>query len=300
MKKKIKLVGWSILGILLIAVATLLLARFVFNKQMEAYLCNSLKNEMVEKLKDAGKYVPDTTSYHFAYQKDSVQSQKIREYFKLDTVVSSTMPTWDKAISLARFVAENIPHANQKINPKRRNAVDLWKYTRSIEPAFNCRLHSILLHELLLSEGIVNRFVTCHPADSEDSDCHVVNLVWLPELQKWAMLDSDMKAWAEDEKGTPLSLTEMRERYIDGREIVYRPLLNSDNDFVYYRAYWAKNLYWFDTWETTGYGREDNNPAYRNNNRHIVLVPSGFKGFELPDHSVLTTDTSRFWAAPQN
>lgn len=76
MKKKIKLVGWSILGILLIAVATLLLARFVFNKQVEAYLCNSLKNEMVEKLKDAGKYVPDTTSYHFAYQKDSVQSQK--------------------------------------------------------------------------------------------------------------------------------------------------------------------------------------------------------------------------------
>lgn len=38
MKKKIKLVGWSILGIL----ATLLLARFVFNKQVEAYLCNSL------------------------------------------------------------------------------------------------------------------------------------------------------------------------------------------------------------------------------------------------------------------
>ena len=60
MKKKIKLVGWSILGILLIAVATLLLARFVFNKQVEAYLCNSLENEMVEKLKDAGKYVPDT------------------------------------------------------------------------------------------------------------------------------------------------------------------------------------------------------------------------------------------------
>ena len=51
MKKKIKLVGWSILGILLIAVATLLLARFVFNKQVEAYLCNSLKNEMVEKIK---------------------------------------------------------------------------------------------------------------------------------------------------------------------------------------------------------------------------------------------------------
>ena len=118
MKKKIKMIGWSILGILLVAVITLLLARFVFNKQVEAYLCNSLKNEMVEKLKDADKYAPDTTSYNFVYQQDTVQSQKIREYFKLDTVVSPTKSTWDKAISLARFVAENIPHANQKINPK--------------------------------------------------------------------------------------------------------------------------------------------------------------------------------------
>ena len=62
---------------------------------------------MVDKLKDAGKYIPDTTSYNFAYQQDTAQSQKIREYFKLDTVVSPTKPTWDKAISLARFVAEH-------------------------------------------------------------------------------------------------------------------------------------------------------------------------------------------------
>ena len=60
MKKKIKMFGWSLLGILLIAVVTLLLARFVFNKQVEAYLCNSLKNEMIEKLKDSDKYAPDT------------------------------------------------------------------------------------------------------------------------------------------------------------------------------------------------------------------------------------------------
>lgn len=76
MKKKIKILGWSLLGILLIAVVTLLLARFVFNKQVEAYLCNSLKNEMVEELKDAGKYVPDTKTYNFAYQQDTVQSLK--------------------------------------------------------------------------------------------------------------------------------------------------------------------------------------------------------------------------------
>ena len=81
MKKKIKLVGWSILGILLIAVATLMLTRFVFKKQVEAYLCNSLKNEMVEKLKDAGKYVPDTTSHVGIVEDTTVSSLKYSRIF---------------------------------------------------------------------------------------------------------------------------------------------------------------------------------------------------------------------------
>ena len=144
------------------------------------------------------------------------------------------------------------------------------------------------------------RFVTCLPADSLDSDCHVVNQVWLPEIQKWAMLDSDMRAWAEDENGTPLSLAEMRERYINGQEIIYRPLLDSENNFNYYKMYWAKNLYWFISWEVTGYSREDNNPAFSNHDREIILVPKGFSGFDLSDKSVLTTEESRFWAVPDS
>ena len=127
-----------------------------------------------------------------------------------------------------------------------------------------------------------------------------VNQVWLPEIQKWAMLDSDMRAWAEDENGTPLSLAEMRERYINGQEIIYRPLLDSENNFNYYKMYWAKNLYWFISWEVTGYSREDNNPAFSNHDREIILVPKGFSGFDLSDKSVLTTDESRFWAVPDS
>lgn len=300
MKKVFKVIGWSILGLLFLAVFAFLLARFVFNRQLKDYAYELLKKERVELLRNAGKYVPDTLSYNFVYLQDTARAQQIREYFRLDTIVNPAKPTWDRAIALARFVAGNIPHANQKTYPEKCNAIDLWKYTRSVESAFNCRLHSILLHELLLSDGILNRFVICLPADSLDSDCHVVNLVWLPEMQKWAMLDSDMRAWAEDKNGTPLSLAEMREHYIDGKEINYRPLLDSEKDFGYYRAYWAKNLYWFESWETTGYGREDSNPAYDNHGRNMVLVPKGYEGFDLYDESVLTTDATRFWAAPDS
>ena len=227
MKKIFKVFSFSILGLLLLTVLALLLVRYVFNRQLN----EPLGKDKIELLKNAGKYAPDRVSYNFVYQQDTAKAQQIREYFRLDTIVKPTEVTWNRAIALARFVAKNIPHANQNNYPKKCNAIGLWEYTRTTEPAFNCRLHSILLHELLLSEGIVNRFVTCLPADSLDSDCHVVNQVWLPEIQKWAMLDSDMRAWAEDENGTPLSLAEMRERYINGQEIIYRPLLDSENNF---------------------------------------------------------------------
>lgn len=300
MRKIFKVFSWSILGLLSLAVFILLLVRYVFNKQFQEYAYEYLQKDKIELLKNAGKYEPDTLSYTFVYQQDTAKAQQIREYFRLDTLVKPAETTWNKAIALARFVAKNIPHANQKISLEKCNAIGLWEYTRTVEPAFNCRLHSILLHELLLAEGIVNRFVTCLPADSLDSDCHVVNQIWLPEIQKWAMLDSDMRAWAEDENGMPLSLAEMRERYINGQEIMYRPLLDSEKNFNYYKMYWAKNLYWFMSWEITGYSREENNSALYKHSRIIILVPKSFGGFNLSDNSVLTTDESRFWAVPDS
>lgn len=299
MKKALRITIRIVLAVLTLTLVAFLLVRFVFRKQLAEQLYDIQRRECVALLRDAGKYAPDTLSYHFRYRQDTACARHIRDYFRLDTLTDPAAATWDRALALARFVARNIPHANQQIYPEKCNAIGLWEYTRTVEPAFNCRLHAILLHEMLLAEGITNRFVTCLPADSLDSDCHVVNLVWLPERQKWAMLDSDMQAWAEDETGTPLSLAEMRERYLNGHTIVYRPLLGPETDFGYYRAYWAKNLYWFECWETTGYERENNNPAYEGRSRAVTLLPPGFEGFSMWPTAVKTSDDDRFWAAPE-
>ena len=275
MKKILKIIGYILAGLILIFIIAALLIRFVFKEQMIAYTSKLEETERIELLRNATPYASDTAHYHFIYQQDTLQAQKIRAYFRLDTLLTdSSASTWDKALTLAKFVASNIPHANQTKYPEKRNAIDLWKYTREVEPAFNCRLHSILLHELMLSEGITNRFVTCLPADTLDSDCHVVNLVWLPEQNKWAMIDSDMQAWISNSEGTPLSLAEMRERYISGSPMQIHPLFDSlkeDFNYDYYRSYWAKNLYWFICWEETGYGKEDSMKG-----RQITLAPAGF------------------------
>ena len=289
--------GYTLVGLILIFITAALLIRFVFKEQMIAYTSKLEETERIELLRNATPYVSDTAHYHFVYQQDTLQAQKIRAYFRLDTLLTdSSATTWNKALALAKFVASHIPHANQTKYPEKRNAIALWEYTRTIEPAFNCRLHSILLHELMLSEGIINRFVTCLPADTLDSDCHVVNLVWLPERNKWAMIDSDMQAWISNSEGTPLSLAEMRERYISGSPMRINPLFDSikeDFNYDYYRSYWAKNLYWFICWEETGYGKED---AMKG--RQITLAPAGFTDPDTGPSDVHTTDAERFWAAP--
>lgn len=294
MKKALKTAGIVLASLLALLVILFLLARFVFREQATGYLLGLEQQKRVELLRQAGPYASDPAAdFHFTYRQDTARAREIRDFFRLDTLVNPAATTWDNALALARFVARNIPHENQKVYPEVCNAISLWEYTRTVEPAFNCRLHSILLHELLLASDITNRFVTCLPADSLDTDCHVVNVVWLPERQKWAMVDSDMQAWVADPDGTPLSLEEMRERYLASKPMEVHHLLGTDRNFDYYLAYWAKNLFWFICWEDTGYDKE-----VEYEGRIVVLRPQGFEGFKLDESAVRTSDPGRFWAAP--
>lgn len=298
MKKALKIIGWIILSLIVLLVAAWLLARFVFRDQVATYLSGVQNDTYIELLRKAEPYRADKASFRFEYIQDTARRRLTREYFRLDTIDNPTAETWDRTLALARFVARNIPHANQSVQPERRNAIDLWEYTRNVEPAFNCRLHSIMPHELLLACDITNRYVTCLPADSLDQDCHVVNIVWLPEHKKWAMVDSDMRAYVTDSDGTPLSLSQMRERYINGAAMEIHPLLDEGQpfDYTYYRTYWSKNLYWFECAEQTSYDIET--APWDKRGRVVVLRPEGFTPFHTPPHSVHTQDAERFWAAP--
>ena len=257
--------------------------------------------ERVELLQQAGSYGSDTVTFNIHSLQDSIKSQEIKAYFNIDSIVGNSATTWDKTIALAKFVASHIPHANQRVMPEKRNAIALWEYTKNVEPAFNCRLHSIMLFELLNAADISATFITCMPKDSTDNDCHVVNQVWLPELNKWAMIDSDFDGnYATDKSGTPLSLAEIRERYISGEDIYYhKRFAEGSNEIDFYYAYMAKNTYWFSTWETPTYDQEPsiNNP---NPGRYIHLVPAGFKPFTKDSLDVVTYDAKLFWAKPSN
>lgn len=260
---------------------------------------NTEQYSHIDLLKQSEQYSSDKRAFNIHSESDPARATEIREYFKLDTLYDDTTSTWEKTLAIARFVATNIPHANQKVQPKQKNAIYLWEYTKNTEPAFNCRLHSIMTFELLSAAGIKATYVTCMPKDRHDQDCHVVNQVWIPELRKWAMIDSDMGGcYATDNVGNILSLEEMRKYYQQDKPICYHPQFGEavDSDFWYY-DYMAKNTYWFSCWETIHFDQEP--PKGKDAGRYIHLVPEGFKPFGTNRGDMVTSDEKQFWATPK-
>lgn len=307
MKKIGKILLWvlAVIGLLSIVVwGRLLIKVNRTGEPQQIWITPSEKTvfqKQVAKLQAAGAYAPDSVVLRMTSVQDEVRAREIREYFQLDTLYDADASTWDKALAVARFVATNIPHNNQTVQPEKRNAIYLWEYTQTVEPAFNCRLHSIMLYELLQSLGIEAKYITCMPMDREDTDCHVVNQVWLPELEKWAMIDSDSDGtYATDATGTPLSLAEIRECYIKEVPVFYHPKLVSEGSkqISGHHGYMAKNTYWFSCWETLHYDQEPQSDWDRG--RYIHLVPCGFEPFGVGPDDCVTTDDVQFWAAPAN
>ena len=258
-------------------------------------------DEYVDSLRTSGAYATDSAQFNFTLYQDTTQARKIREYFQLDTFYDSTADTWTKALAIGKFVSTNIPHANQKEWPQEVNAIGLWEYTRNIEPAFNCRLHSILTFELLLAASIPARFVTCLPQDENDRDCHVVNEVWLPEKQKWVMLDTDMGGhYVTDLNGELLSLQEIRNHYIEGKKMLMYPGFQKGRSKVDdYYAYMAKNTYWFSCWGALSYSQEDYSNEDVVRDSYINLVPSCFKPFRVGGGNTIMTNADLFWSEPK-
>lgn len=257
-----------------------------------------LNDERVELLRTSGEYAADTNVFEMKIAQNEMRAQEIREYFQLDTLYPANATTWEKAVAIGKFVSSNIPHANQRKWPKDVNAIGLWEYIKDVEPAFNCRLHSIFAFELFLSADIKARYITCMSQDKDDPDCHVVNEVWLPELNKWAMVDTDMGGhYVTDKNGTPLSLKEMRKHYISGEKMLIYPAFGKAQKDKDYYAYMAKNTYWFSCWGTLSYYQEDYKVEDVDRNSYVNLIPSGYTPYGIDEGYIVTTDAEKFWDA---
>ncbi len=255
------------------------------------------------------RYIPD-----FEYQSQNDENLiKIRKTLKLDSI-AGTGDELSQIFNLLHWVHNAVRHDGNSNSPKNKNAIDLINVCKTENRGINCRMMAIILNECYLSMGIKSRYITCKPRETKFDDCHVINMVYSTELNKWIWIDPTFDAYVMDEKGNLLGIQEVRERLIKGEPLV----LNADANWnrtalqtkeYYLEYYMAKNLYRlqvpiiseynFETWQS---GKEAT---------YVELLPLDAieqtpqkEEFTNSDSEVIfiyykTNNPDLFWKAPQ-
>ena len=267
-------------------------------------------------LKKAGKYNSSDNPAipHFTYQtKESTELVTLRTSFKLDSIAGGGNEA-SKIINLMHWVHNLIPHDGTHDNPVVKNALNMITECKKEKKGLNCRGLATVLNECYLAMGIRSRFVTCMPRDSVFTDCHVINMVWTDELNKWLWMDPTNDAWVMNEKGGLLGISEVRERLINGKPLILNPDANWNHRSSavkeeYLFNYMAKNLYRFECPVRSEYDTETSSNGKKID--YVELLPlDGLN--QLPRKSEQTGKTSGikftnyktnnpslFWAKPE-
>lgn len=229
----------------------------------------------------------------------------LRAHYGLDTIAGSGSE-FERIRNLMHWVHVTVRHDGTRPNPAAMDSRALLAACEGDRATCNCRGLATILNEVYLAMGIPSRHLTCLPYDEKDPDCHVVNMVWSSELEKWLYMDPTHDAWFADAQGRPMSPREIREAMRRGDPMTLPAAPNWNGKAVgegFYRNYMTKNFFRFSTPAESRYG-------YENTARPVVLVhldplafqPEKRRGGEIVAGKQLrelhTADADAFWAPP--
>lgn len=266
------------------------------------YDANKTKLQILKESAPYAEAFSDTLIWSYASPSDSILTAA-RVRFNLDSIAGSG-DDWSKIKNLTYWIHEVIRHDGSR--PDRPTAPyelgNIIEYAQKDSAGANCRMMAIALNQALLAEGIPARFLTCQSkAYDTDSDCHVINVAWSKELGKWVWCDPTFAAFVTDPDGTPLHPGEVRERLINGEELVLNEDANWNHENLqtkedYLENYMAKNLYLISAYNVSRPLTEGPEANFEGVEQ-ITLEPLGF-GMRWTNHP--TSDAASFWQPPVN
>jgi hypothetical protein len=226
----------------------------LLNGKDSAWTQIQYQQPFLEKLKGAKKYNPADARYvpKFTYQAaDNIYLAKIRRDLKLDSI-AGTGNEVSRILNLLHWVHNTIRHDGSSDNPAVKNALNIVQVCKTENRGVNCRMMATVLNECYLAMGIKSRHITCMPKETKFDDCHVINMVYSNDLQRWIWIDPTFDAYVMDEKGELLGVREVRERLINDKPLILNPdanwnKKNSQTKKDYLDNYMAKNLYRLQT-----------------------------------------------------
>ena len=200
--------------------------------------------------------------------------QKLIEKYSLKKIAGKGSD-FEKAKRLLAHFSKRLKHDSMYDNHIPCNSLDLLEYSyENKEHGINCLNKSKILAELCLALGIKARRIIIMPYSIYDLDNHVVTEIFDTNLNKWIMLDPSNNSYFIDEKGIPLSMPEIRNKFAENEFITFVHTSDKLDDleklskkYLSENWYICKNSYWFIVEKYQGFGVKE---------ERMYFVPKGF------------------------
>ena len=195
------------------------------------------------------------------YHLDCPQFATLREKYNLEQIAGKGSD-FSRAKRLLHYLAPRLTHSSWYDNHVPCNALDLLEYSLdNPEHGINCLNKAKILAECCLAVGIYARRVSIMPCSPYDFDNHVVTEIYDRKMEKWIMLDPTTDGYFVDARKNPLSLLEMRTAFANDDFLTFVSATERLSDLkrfaeknAYFNSYVCKNLFYFITTQTHGFG----------------------------------------------
>jgi len=224
----------------------------------------------------------DAVDVEFTYDFDDPRLAALDEEWGLSAITGAG-DTQTRALKLLHWLCAHTVKGNPRSLPEGLEmdaaALLAWCFDQpGSDP--NCKHLSIILSECLLAVGVKAYALWCFPKVYE-GDNHVVVQAWLPEEERWIMLDPSWDAYFTDEAGRILSAPEVRGRLASGAAMRLEPEGWTAADW--YIGYMAKDMYCFNRSRSSKYGIIAGEKA-----QWVFLLPAGYEPHEKGNPNYVT------------
>ena len=203
------------------------------------------------------------TTQEFIYEFDCPEYEELRCKYSLIRI-AGTGSDFARAKRLLHHFSPRLTHSPWYDNHIECNALRLLEYSLdNPEQGINCLNKSKILVECCMAVGIYARRVRLMPFSPYDFDNHVVAEIYDRTLEKWIMLDPSTDGYFIDEKKTPLSILEMRDKFANAEFLTFVRSSQSQRDIqklgvkhLDKNLYICKNLFYFQAEQYSTFGEK--------------------------------------------
>ena len=206
-------------------------------------------------------FVQENEMAQIRYDFSCPEFLELREKYDLEKLAGRGSD-FARSKRLLHYLAPRLHHCSWYDNHVPCNALALLEYSLDQkEHGINCLNKAKILAECCLAVGIYARRVRIMPYSPYDFDNHVVTEIYDKKLGKWMALDPTTDGYFVDERKTPLSLPELRDRFANDRFATFvrstdrlNELTRLRDKYSYYNTYICKNLFYFSVEQENRFG----------------------------------------------